>query len=184
MTSRFLGFILVLSLAACGRDAVVAPPDEVDLALAIGSQAEKAMGGTEAGPQAILRNLVQQVRVSDNAEAKARLVRGEEMARRADESGDQDLAVQAHALILQAVTLVFPNAATRVATAVRAGLDRAQSALGTRDAPRIRAALDQVAALLRQSAEAQSTGRVAIALDLALRASEMLSRLSERVRTG
>jgi hypothetical protein len=174
----------VLALAACGHETVAPQLDEVALATTLSVQAQTAMGGTANGPASILRTLVQQVRASDNVDAKARLARADELSRQAAASGDADLAAQAHALVVQAVTLVFPNAATRIGNVVRDGLERARAGLGTRDAPRIRSVLDQISGLLRQSAAAQDIGRLAIALDLAIRASDLLNQLVEHVRAG
>jgi hypothetical protein len=171
-----------LLLSACEGQVAAPPTDEVDLAVSVSTQAQTAMGGTANGPASILRALVQQVRSGDNAEAKALLARADEMRERATSTGDRDLAAQAHNLVLQAVTLVFPNAAQRIGNVVRGGLERARTALGRRDAPRIRSVLDRIADLLRQSAAAQEAGRGAAALGLALQASEMLDRLVDHVR--
>jgi hypothetical protein len=176
--------VTVLALAACDRETVAPPVNELDLANTLGAQAQTAMGGEASGPASILRSLVQQVRAGDNADAKLLLTRAEDLSRRAAATGDRELAAQAHGLVLQAVTLVFPNAALRLANVVRDGLEKARAGLGSRDAPRIRSVLDQVADLLRQSAAAQDIGRKAIALDLAIRASDILTQLVEHVRAA
>jgi hypothetical protein len=87
-------------------------------------------------------------------------------------------------LVLQAVVLVYPNAAERIANVTRTGLERVRAALGDREAPRIRRVLDEIGALLRRSGAATSEGRPAVALDFALRAAEMLERLVDHVRDG
>jgi hypothetical protein len=174
------GATTLLVLAACAEP-VVAPVNEVELAASLSVEATAAMGGDANGPASILRNLVRQVRAGDNAEALALLARADALAQQARESANRELATQAHGLVLQAVVMVFPNAAPRIGNAVRTGLERVRSALGSRHAPRIRRALDEIAGLLRRSAAAQSEGRPAVALDLVLRASEMLGRLVDHL---
>ena len=184
MRSRVLTVLIAgLLLTACEGQIAAPPTDEVDLAVSVSTQAQAAMGGAANGPASILRALVQQVRSGDNADAKALLARADELRERATSTGDRDLAAEAHNLVLQAVSLVFPNAAQRIANVVRSGVERARMALGRREAPRIRSVLDRIAALLRQSAVAQETGRDAAALGLALQASEMLDRLVDHVRS-
>jgi hypothetical protein len=175
--------LITLSAVAC-EEQPVAPIDEIGLATSLTAEGTAAMGGDAAGPASILRNLVQQVRDGTNAEAKALLAQADELIRRARAEGNRELAREAHGLVIQAVALQFPNAATRIASAARAGLERVRAALGDRDAPRIRRVLDEIGATLRRSAAADAEGRKAVALELALRASQMLTRLVEHVRSA
>ena len=128
-----------------------------------------------------LRRLSQGVRQSDNAEAKAMLTRGEAQLQSALQAGDREAAQQARGVILQSIVRVFPGASARIGEVVRTGLERARTSLGTREAPRIRAALDEVAALLRRAVASAAEGRTAVALDLVLQAAERLDRLAEFV---
>ena len=134
--------------------------DETQLAASLSVEAQTAMNATDGGPASILRRLVQGVRESDNARAKALVDAGE---------------------VLQGVVLVFPNASTRIAGVVQTGLDRVRRSLGSRDAPRIRAALDDIAAMLRRASDLQAQGRLAAALDLALQADAKLERLPDQL---
>jgi hypothetical protein len=155
--------MLLATLAACGSEQPVAPAGELELAASLSVEASNAMGGPTAGPASIIRRLAQQVREGDNAEAKALLAEGK---------------------AIQAIALQFPNAAARIGGVVRQGLDRARAALGDREAPRIRKALDDIGTLLRQAAAADAAGRKAGALDAVIRASNMLDRLVDHVRGG
>ena len=154
---------LLVAVAACGSEQSVAPTGELELAATLSVEASTAMGGPAAGPASILRSLTQQVRDGDNAAAKALLAEGKAM---------------------EAVALQFPNAATRIGNVAQTGLERARTALGTRDAPRIRQALDEIGSLLRQGAAADAAGRKAAALELVVRASDMLERLVDYVQGG
>ena len=148
---------IALLALACDRQ-TTAPIDEVSLATRWWAEAVAAMGATDGGPVSLLRRLVQGVRASDNARAKALIDGGQ---------------------TLQGIVLVFPNAATRISGIVRTGLDHTRASLGSRDAPRIRNVLDEIAGLLRQSAAAQDVGRLAAALDFALQANARLERLQD-----
>ncbi|MBI4499865.1 MAG: hypothetical protein HY700_01770 [Gemmatimonadetes bacterium] len=157
----FIALVPIAMLAlACDRQ-TTAPADETSLAATLSAEAVTAMSATDGGPVSLLRRLVQGVRESDNARAKA-LIDGGQM--------------------LQGIVLVFPNAATRISNIVRSGLDHTRASLGSRDAPRIRNVLDEIAGLLRQSAAAQDVGRLAAALDFALQADARLERLQDYLR--
>ncbi len=186
MRLSVLKFVPLLAFAACDRQATgpVAPLNEVDIATSISAQAQAAMGGPAGAPTSILRTLVQEIRNGDNERAKTQLDRAVAMSRAAAATKDKAMAQEAHALVVQVVAGVFPNASVRISGVTKTGLERARNALGRRDAPRINNILDQVGGLLRQSAAAHEAGREAGALEFAIQAAEMLSRLVEHVRGG
>ena len=157
-----LASITVLALACDHQSstAPLAPLDEVSLATSLSADAVAAMSTTDGGPANLLRRLVQGVRESGNARAIALIDAGQ---------------------TVQGIVLVFPGAAPRISNIVRTGITRAFERLGSRDAPRIRKALDEILGLLRQSAAAQDIGRLAIALDLALQANARLERLQDHL---
>ena len=160
-TLRVIGLTVVtaLTLSACDHP-LAAPVDETQLAASLSVEAQTAMNATDGGPTSILRHLVQGVLESDNARSKALVDAGE---------------------VLQGVVLVFPNAATRIANVVQTGLARVRESLGSRDAPRIRAVLNDIATLLQRASDLQAQGRPAAALDLALQADAKLERLQDNL---
>jgi hypothetical protein len=186
MRLSVLKLVPLLALSACDRQATgpVAPLDEVDIATSVSAQAQAAMGGPGGAPTSILRNLVQEIRNGDNERAKAQLDRAMAQSRAAAAAKDQEMAKQAHAMVIQVVAGVFPNASVRISGVTKTGLERARNALGRRDAPRINNILDQVGGLLRQSNSAHEAGREAGALEFAIQAAEMLGKLVDHVRAG
>jgi hypothetical protein len=84
--------------------------------------------------------------------------------------------------VLSAVIEIYPNAPERTGQAVDQALDRIETFLGDRDAPRIRAILDHVKDLRAQADAALASGDSVTALVLNLTGIQILHRLVEHVR--
>ncbi|HEX9704632.1 MAG TPA: hypothetical protein VGA20_05250 [Gemmatimonadales bacterium] len=135
-----------------------------------------------------VHRLFEGLRNTDDPEAQACLAEARELrqqARAAYEAGDREaareLGHQSFLKVLCAVVEVFPNAPERTGAAVDQALERIETYLGDREAPRIRAILAHVHELRDQADALIATDPVG-ALALNLRAIQILHRLVSHVR--
>lgn len=182
---------VMLVAAGCQQEPTGVSTNEVLLA----QQAQLVVDEVTASPTAgthldgWFRRLVEALRTTDDPEARAcldeaRTLRHE--ARTAFEAGDRELARQllheSFLKVLCAVVEVFPDSPERTGLAVDQAIERIETFLGDREAPRIRAILAHVKELRAQADAALAGGDKVTALALNLRSIQILHRLVEHVR--
>ncbi len=183
----------LLVAAACKQDPAAVSMDELILA----QQAQAIATSVASTPDAEthfegwLRRLVEALRNTDDPEARACLAEARalrEQAGVAFREGNRELARQllheSFLKVLCAVIEVFPNAPERTGLAVDQAIERIETFLGDRDAPRIRAILAHVKELRVQAEAALAAGDKVTALALNLRSIQILHRLVEHIRDG
>lgn len=188
-----LAVAVMLVAAGCQQEPTGVSTNEVVLA----QQAQVMVNEVTASPTAgthydgWLRRLVEALRTTDDPEARACLQEARalrEQARAAFDAGDREAARQllreSFLKVLCAVVEVFPNAPERTGAAVDQAIERIESFLGDREAPRIRAILDHVKELRTEAEAALAAGDEVTALALNLRGIQILHRLVEHVRDG
>ncbi len=177
--------------AACTQDPTAASSNELVLAQSSQAIADNVAatpgGGTNC--EGWFRRLLDTLRTTDDPEARAFLEAARanrDSAWAAFQAGDTAAARAyrrtAFRDVLSAVIEIFPNAPERTGLAVDNAIDRIETFLGGRDAPRIRAILAHVKALRVEADQAFVGGDKVTALALNLRAMQILHRLVEHVR--
>jgi hypothetical protein len=183
--------VAVLLAAACNQDPTSVSSDELVLAQNAQVIADNVAATRDGGTyfEGWIRRLVEALRTTDDPEAQACLAEARELRRQAAaafQAGDRELARQllhqSFLKVLCAVVEVFPNAPERTGLAVDQAIERIETFLGDRDAPRIRAILAHVKELRAQADAALAGGDKVTALALNLRGIQILHRLVEHVR--
>ena len=184
----------LLFVAACNQDPTAVSSNE----LALAQNAQIITDNVVASPssahngmscEGLFRRLLDTLRTTDNAQARADLVQAHayrDSAFAAWMAGDTASARSYRQLafrsVLSAVIELFPNAPARTAAAADTAIARIEQFLGDRDAPRIRALLAHVKDLRTQADAALASGDSVTALSLNLRSIQILHRLVEHVR--
>jgi len=185
-----------LGLAACAkeptdarRDTTIQTPTQTEAALATGfaQSADSAAQRAGAPLPRLLDLFFAELRAHPNPEARALLEQSRALAdsgRAARQAGDDAAAraywIAAHETLFDAIVLVLPNAYERTGGVVDDILARITAALGDREAPRIRQALELVRRVRAEAATAAATDE-GHALALNMRALEILKRLHEHL---
>lgn len=181
----------LLVAAACNQDPTGVSQSELILAQNAQAIADNVAATPDGGThfEGWIRRLVEALRTTDDPEAQACLAEARELRRQAAEAfqaGNRELARQlwreSLRKVLCAVIEVFPNAPERTGLAVDNAIDRIETFLGDREAPRIRAILAHVKDLRAQADAALASGDKVTALALNLRGLQILHRLVEHVR--
>jgi hypothetical protein len=178
-------------VAACNQDPTGVSTNE--LALAQGAQSiANSVAATPGGGttyEGWFRRVLDTLRTTDDPEAiayldSARANRDSAVAafRAGDLAAARAYRRTAFRYVLSAVIELFPNAPERTGLAVDNAIDRIETFLGDRDAPRIRAILAHVKELRVEADEALAAGDKVTALALNLRSMQILHRLVEHVR--
>lgn len=184
---------VLLVAAACNQDPTGASMNELVLAQSAQAIAIDVAVARDGGThyEGWLRRLIEALRNTDDPEAQACLAEARELRRQAVaafEAGDRELARQllreSFLKVLCAVVEVFPNAPERTGLAVDQAIERIETFLGDREAPRIRAILAHVKELRAQANTALAAGDKVTALALNLKSIQILHRLVEHVRDG
>ena len=184
----------LLFVAACNQDPTAVSSNE----LALAQNAQVITDNVVASPssanngmscEGLFRRLLDTLRTTDNAQARADLVQAQayrDSAFAARMAGDTASARSYRQLafrsVLSAVIELFPNAPARTAAAADTAIARIDKFLGDRDAPRIRALLAHVDSLRTEANTALASGDSVTALALNLRSIQILHRLVEHVR--
>jgi hypothetical protein len=179
--------------AACSQDPTASSTNELMLAQNAQVLADNAAAATSPSASALCEGwfgrLLDTLRTTDNAAARmdldsARVYRDSAWAafQRGDTATARADRRTAFRFVLAAVIELFPNAPERTGLAVDNAIDRIETFLGGRDAPRIRAILAHVKDLRVQADQAFVGGDKVTALALNLRAMQILHRLVEHVR--
>jgi hypothetical protein len=182
--------VALLLATACNQDPTSASSSN-ELVLAQNAQviAQDVANSTHTTCVHWIGRLLDTLRTTDDPEALAFLQEARDWrdsARVAFAAGDREAARNYLKLsfqaVLSAVIEIYPNAPERTGQAVDQALDRIETFLGDRDAPRIRAILDHVKDLRAQADAALASGDSVTALVLNLRGIQILHRLVEHVR--
>jgi hypothetical protein len=176
-------------LAACAQDTTTPLDQEIMLAQQAEQLARDEAQRTHAAYEGWLGRLLAALRGTDNPEAQAFLETARAEHRLAHEAwamGDREAAREHHhaALIalLSAVVVVFPEAPVATGEAVDRIVERIESFLGEREAPRIRRILEHVKELRVKAEAALAADEPVAALELNLRAFQILHRLGHHIR--
>jgi hypothetical protein len=182
--------VALLLATACNQDPTSAASSN-ELVLAQNAQviAQDVANSTHTTSVHWIGRLLDTLRTTDDPEALAFLQEARDWrdsARVAFAAEDREAARHYLQLsfraVLSAVIEIYPNAPERTGQAVDQALDRIETFLGDRDAPRIRAILDHVKDLRAQADAALASGDSVSALVLNLRGIQILHRLVEHVR--
>ncbi|MFN2571933.1 MAG: hypothetical protein ABR537_10045 [Gemmatimonadales bacterium] len=192
MHNRMVISLAALCLAAaCNQDPTGASTNELVLAQRAQVIADNVAATPAAGTnyEGWLRRVVDTLRTTDDPEARADLAAARanrDSALTARQAGDtaaaRGYARTAFRDVLAAIIELFPNAPERTGLAVDNAIDRIETFLGGRDAPRIRAILAHVKELRVEADQAFVAGDKVTTLALNLRGSQILHRLVEHVR--
>lgn len=182
--------LAVATLAAgCAGDTTTPLSQEMLLAQQAEGIAQDEIRTTHRAYDGWLSRLLEALRNTDDPEAQAFLDQAREyraQARAAFEAGQFEEARQLHQMafraLLSAVVEVFPDAPVHTGEVVDGIVDRIETFLGDRDAPRIRAILTHVGELRDQAEAALASEDPVTALALNLRALQILRRLVHHVR--
>ncbi len=190
MTKFWALGVAVIAVGAC-ESGTLDPIEEESLALSLAGDGVEVMEGHQARPGNWVRRLIRGINQEGSEEAlalleEARDLRGE--AREARVAGDTTLFLalmeESRMKLFEAVVLTFPDAAERTGSAVDEAINRITERLGDRDAPRIRAVLEEATQLREQADAALEAGDDLTALDLNFQASRLLTRMVHFIRDG
>ncbi len=174
---------------ACNQDPTATASNELVLAQDAQVIAQDVASTTHTTCERWIGRLLDTLRTTDDPEALAFLQQARDWrdsARVDFAAGDRDAARNDLKLsfraLLSAVIEIYPNAPERTGAAVDQAIDRIETFLGDRDAPRIRAILAHVQDLRTQADAALAAGDSVTALALNARGIQILHRLVEHVR--
>jgi HEPN domain-containing protein len=181
--------LALLAVAACANDATTPLNQEVLLAQQAELLAQDEAERSHTAFHGWLARLLEAVRNTDNPEAQAFLEEARhqrQLAREAWEQGNYEAAREHHQAafhaLLSAVVIVFPEAPVATGAALDRIIDRIETFLGDRAAPRIRRVLAHVKELRARAETALEAGHPVVALALNLRAYHILHHLAHHIR--
>lgn len=177
-----------LICVACARPSIT-DPSEVALAEQAQGIAQDVVATSDAHFEGWLQHLFDQLRHTEDPEARACLAEAHDLRQQAAEAVHAGDIERAHGLLRQAflkvlcaVVEVFPDAPERTALAVDEAIARIEHFLVGHQAPQIREILDHVKGLRNQGDAALAAGDEVGALALNLEAFRVLHRLAVHMR--